>query len=124
MALAQGGPQLEYVSNDPGILTDALITKWSPGHSPISAARLRHILFRNLYSPREKAPPTNTLAALEIQNQKVSFKLQEPISQFLPPHLRRTWDRLWVREVVAALWALPNGVHAVLQPVAWPLWHL
>ena len=55
---------------------------------------LRHIVFRNLYSAREKAPPTDTEAAPEIQNQKVSFKLQKPISQFLPPHLRPTWDRL------------------------------
>ena len=80
LALAQGGPLLKYVSKDPDTLTAALITRWSPRHSPISAARLRHIVFRNLYSPREKAPPTDTLAAPEIQNQKVSFKLQKPIS--------------------------------------------
>ena len=115
LALAQGGPLLEYVSRDPDTLTAALITRWSPGHSPISAARLWHIVFRNLYSPREKAPPTDTVAAPEIQNQKVSFKLQKPISQFLPSHLRPTWDRLRVREVVAAFWALPNDLHAVLQ---------
>ena len=87
LALAQGGPLFEYVSKDPDTLTAALITRWSPGHSPISAAHLWHIVFHSLYSPREKAPPTDTLAAPEIQNQKVSFKLQKPISQFLPPHL-------------------------------------
>ena len=115
LALAQGGPLLEYVPEDPDTLTAALITRRSPGHSPISAARLRHIVFRNLYSPREKAPPTDTLAAPEIQNHKVSFNLQKPISQFLPPHLKPTWDRLRVTELVAAFWALPNGVHAVVQ---------
>ena len=67
------------------------------------------------YFTREKVPPIHTLAAPEIQNQKVSLKLQKPISQFLRPHLRPTRDRLRVREVVAALWAQPNDVHAVLQ---------
>ena len=121
LALAQGGPLLEYVSKHPDILTAALITRWSPGHSPILAARLRHIVFRNLYFACEKAPPTNTQAAPEIQTQKVSFKLQKPISQFLPPpHLRPTWDRLRVREVAAAFWALPNYVHIVLQAAQIP----
>ena len=101
-ALAQGGPLLESVSKDPAALTSALVTRWSLGHVPISAARLRHIVLRSLYSAREKAPPTDTDAAPETQNQKVSFKLQNPIRQFLPPHLRPTWDRLRTRGVVAA----------------------
>ena len=67
LALAQGRPLLEYVSKDSDTLTAALITRWNPRHSPISAARLRHIVFRNLCSAREKAPPINTLAAPEIQ---------------------------------------------------------
>ena len=75
LTLAQGGPLLEYVSNHPDTLTATLITRWSPGHSPVSNARLRHIMFPNLYSAREKAPPTDTEAAPDIQNQKVSFKL-------------------------------------------------
>ena len=94
LALAQGGPVLQYVSKDPDTLTAAWITMWSPGHSPISAARLRHIVFRNLYSTREKAPPTDTQAVPDIQNQKVSFKARKPISHFLPPHLRPTGDYL------------------------------
>ena len=99
VALAQG-PLPECVSSHPDTLTAAFISRWSPGRSPISAARHRHIVFRNVHSLREKAPPTDTVVALEIQNQKVSFKLQKPISQFLPPHLRPTWDHLRVREVV------------------------
>ena len=34
LALAQGGPLLEYVSKDADTLTAALIPRWSPGHSP------------------------------------------------------------------------------------------
>ena len=85
LALAQGGPLLKYVSKDPDALTAPLVTRWSPGHAPISAARLRHLVFRSLYSAREKDPPTDTDAAPEIQNHKVLFKLRKPISQFLPP---------------------------------------
>ena len=59
-----------HFQDDLDTLTAALNTGWSPGHSPISAARLRHIVFRNLYSPREKAPPTDTLMAPEIHNKK------------------------------------------------------
>ena len=70
LVLAQGGPLLEYVSKDPDTLTAALITRWSPGHSPILAARLRHIVFRNLYSTWEKAPPIDTLGAQEIQTKE------------------------------------------------------
>ena len=44
LSLAQGGPLLEYVSKDPDTLTAALVTRWSPGHAPISAARLRHLV--------------------------------------------------------------------------------
>ena len=85
LALAQGGPLLEYVSKDPDTLTAALITRWRPKQPPISAARLRHILFRNLYSACEEAPPTDTEAAPEIQKQKVSFKVQSPSSTSCPP---------------------------------------
>ena len=108
--LAKGGPLPEYVSKDLDTLTAALITRWSlsAGHCPISAARLGHIVFRNLYSTREKVPPIDTPAAAKIQNQKVSFKLQKLTSQFLPPHLKPSWDRLRVPEVVAAFGALPN----------------
>ena len=119
-ALAQGGRLLEYVSMEPDTLTAALITRWSPGHSPILAARLWHIAFHNLYSARRKAPPIDTLAAPEIQMQKVSFNLQKPIRQFLPSRLRPTWDRLRVREVVAPFWALPSDVHAVLHTTQIP----
>ena len=102
MAIAETGPLLEYISKDPDALTAALVKRWSPGHAPISVACLRHIVFRSLYLAHEKAPPPDTDAAPEIENQNVSYKLQEPISQFLPPHLRPTWDRLQAREVVAA----------------------
>ena len=57
LALAQGGPLLEYVSKDPDALTAALVTRWSPGHAPISAACLRHVVFRPARRPR---PPTPT----------------------------------------------------------------
>ena len=95
LSLAQGGLLLEYVSKDPNALSAAPVTRWSPGHTPISAARLRHLVFRGLYTAREKAPPIDTDEAPEIQSQKVSYKLHKPISQFLPPHLRPTWDHLW-----------------------------
>ena len=111
LSLAQGGPLLEYVSKDPDTLTAALVTRWSPGHAPISAARLRHLVFRGLYTAREKAPAIDADVAPEIQSQKVSHKIHKPISQFLPPHLRPSWDRLRTREVVGAFWALPNDVH-------------
>ena len=93
---------------------------WSRGgavHVPISAARPHQLVFRGLYTAREKAPPTDTDVAPEIQSQKVPYKLHKPISQFLPPHLIPTWDRLRTREVVAAFWALPNDVHTLLQAV-------
>ena len=66
LSLAQGGPLLEYVSKDPDALTAALVTRWSPGHAPISAARLRHLVFRGLYAAREKAPAIDTNEAPEI----------------------------------------------------------
>ena len=120
LALAQGGPLFENVSKDPDALTVALVTRWSPGHVPISGARLRHPVFRGLYTTREKARPTDTNVAPEIQSQKVSYKLHKPISQFLPPRLRPTWDRLRTRDVVAAFWALPDDVHAVLKAAQIP----
>ena len=60
LSLAQGGPLLEYVSKDPDALTAALVTRWSPGHAPISASRIRHLVFRGLYTAREKAPAIDT----------------------------------------------------------------
>ena len=51
---------------------------------------------------------------------KVSHKIHKPISQFLAPHLRPSRNRLRTREVVAAFWALPNDVHAVLQAAKIP----
>ena len=42
LALTQGGPLLEYVSKDPDTLTAALITRWSPGHSPLSCPPPAH----------------------------------------------------------------------------------
>ena len=116
----QGGPLLEYVSKDPDALTAALVARWSPGHAPISAARLRSLLFRGLYTAREQPPAIDTDAPPEIQSQKVSHKIHKPISQFLAPHLRPSWDRLRTCEVVAAFWALPNDVHAVLQAAQIP----
>ena len=59
LALAQVGPLPEYISKDPDALTAALVKRWSPRHAPISAACLRHIVFRSLYSAREKSPPTD-----------------------------------------------------------------
>ena len=112
--MAQGGPLLEYVFKDPDPLNAALATRWSPGHAPISAARLRSMVFRGLYTAREKSPAIDADAPPEIQSQKVSHKIHKPISQFLAPHLRPSWDRLRTREVVAAFWALPNDVHEVL----------
>ena len=52
LSLAQGGPLLQYASKDPDTLTAALVTRWSPGHAPISAARLRHVVFQGLYMAR------------------------------------------------------------------------
>ena len=115
LSLVQGGPLLEYVSKDPEALTAALVTRWSPSHAPISASRLRSQVFKGLYTAREQPPPVDTAGPPDIQSQKVSHKIHKPISQFLAPHLRPSWDRLRTREVVAAFWALPNDVHAVLQ---------
>ena len=115
LSLVQGGPLLEYVSKDPEALTAALVTRWSPSHVPISASRLRSQVFKGLYTAREQPPPIDTTAPPDIQSQKVSHKIHKPISQFLAPHLRPSWDRHRTREVVAAFWALPNDVHAVLQ---------
>ena len=115
LSLVQGGPLLEFVSKDPEALTAALVTRWSPSHVPISASRLRNQVFKGLYTAREQPPPIDTTAPPDIQSQKVSHKIHKPISRFLAPHLRPSWDRLRTREVVAAFWALPNDVHAVLQ---------
>ena len=115
LSLVQGGPLLEYVSKDPEALTAALVTRWSRSHVPISASRLRTQGFKGLYTAREQPQPIDTAAPPGIQSQKVSHKIHKPISQFLAPHLRPSWDRLRTREVVAAFWALPNDVHAVLQ---------
>ena len=115
LSLVQGGPLLEYISKDPEALTAALVTRWSPSHAPILASRLRNQVFKGLYTAREQPPPVDTAGPPDIQSQKVSHKIHKPISQFLTPHLRPSWDRLRTREVVAAFWALPNDVHAVLQ---------
>ena len=115
LSLVQGGPLLEYVSTDPEALTAALVTRWSPGHAPISASRLRSLVFRGLYTAREQPPAIDTVTPPEIQSQKVSHKIHKPINQFLAPHLRPSWDRLRTREVVVAFWALPNDVHAVCK---------
>ena len=82
-SLVQGGPLLEYVSKDPEALTAALVTRWSPGHAPISASRLRSSVFRGLYTAREQPPAIDTVTPPEIQSQKVSHKIHKPISQFL-----------------------------------------
>ena len=85
MLLAQGGRLLEYVSKDPDTLPAAPVTRWSPGHAPVSAARPRHLVFRGLYTACEKAPAIDADVAPEIQSQKVSHQIHKPISQFLPP---------------------------------------
>ena len=121
LSLVQGGPLLEYVSKDPEALAAALVARWSPSHAPISASRLRSQVFKGLYTAREQPPPVDTAIPPDIQSQKVSHKIHKPISQFLAPHLRPSWDRLRTREVVAAFWALPNGVHAVLQAAHIPM---
>ena len=121
LSLVQGGPLLEYVSKDPEAFTTALVTRWSPSHVPISASRLRSQVFKGLYTAREQPPSIDTATPPHIQSQKVSHKIHKPISQFLAPHLRPSWDRLRTREVVAAFWALPNGVHAVLQAAHIPI---
>ena len=115
LSLVQGGPSLEYVSKDPEALTAALVTRWSPRHVPILASHLRNQVFKGLYTAREQPPPIDTTAPPHIQSQKVSHKIHKRISQFLAPHLKPSWDRLRTREMVAAFWALPNDVHAVLQ---------
>ena len=120
LSLVQGGPLLEYVSKDPEGLTAALVTRWSPSHVPISASRLCSQVFKGLYTAREQPPPIDTTTPPDIQSQKVSHKIHKPISQFLAPHLTLSWDRLRTREVVAAFWALPNDVHAVLQAAQIP----
>ena len=120
LSLVQGGPLLEYVSKDPEALTAVLVTRWSRGHVPISASCLRSQVFRGLYTAREQPPPIDSATPPDIQSQKVSHKIHKPISQFLAPHLRPSFDRLRTREVVAAFWALPNDVHAVLQAARIP----
>ena len=115
LSLVQGGPLLEYVSKDPDALTAAVVARWSPGHAPISAARLRSLVLRGLYTARKQPLAIDADAPPEIQSQKVSHKIHKPIIRFLAPHLRPSWDRLRTRKVVAAFWALPNDVHAVLQ---------
>ena len=120
LSLVQGGPLLEFVSKDPGALTVALVTRWSPGHVPISVSRLRSQVFTGLYTAREEPPPIDTATPLDIQSQKVSHQIHKHIIQFLATHLRPLWDRLRTREVVAAFWALPNDVHAVLQAARIP----
>ena len=86
----------------------------------ISVSRLRSQVFRGLYTAREQPPAIDTATPPEIQSQKVSQKIHKPISQFLAPHLRPSWDRLRTREVVAASWALPTDVHAALQAAQIP----
>ena len=120
MSPVQGGPLLEYVSKDTEALTAALVTAWSPGHVPISASCLRSQVLRRLYTAREQPPCIDTATPTDIQSQKVCHKIHKPISQFLAPHLRPSCDRLRSREVVAAFWALPNDVHAVLQAAQVP----
>ena len=115
LALVQGGPLLEYVSKDPSSATSSLVTRWSPSHAPISLTRLRHLTPEQMYHPKEKAPSPDADTAPDMQNQKVTHTLQKSISQSLPEHLRPMWDRLKVREVVSAFWAIPNDVHNVLQ---------
>ena len=88
LSLVQGGPLLEYISKDPEALTAALVTRWSPGHVPISASRLRSQVFRGLCTAREQPPPIDTATPPDIQSQKVSHKIHKPINQFLAPHLR------------------------------------
>ena len=89
LSLAQGGPLLEYVSKDLDALTAAPVTRWSPGHAPISAARLRSLVFRGLYTAREKPPTIDADVPSEIESQKESHKIHKPISQFPPPTSRR-----------------------------------
>ena len=58
LALAQGGPLLEYVSQDPDTLSAALITRWSPGHSfplPVSGTPCSGTSTQPARRPR---PPT------------------------------------------------------------------
>ena len=115
LSLVQGGWLLKYVSKDPESLTAALLTRWSPGHAPVSASRLRSLVFKGLYTAREQPPAIDTDAPPEIQSPKLCHMIHKPISQFLAPHLRPLWGRLRTREMVAAFWALPNDIHAVLQ---------
>ena len=129
LALAQGGTLLEYVSKDPDALTAALITRWSPGHSPILVARLRHIVLCKLQPPpppRRRPRPSTPWRPRRYQTRRSPSSYTRPlaISQLLPPQLRPTWDRLRVREVVAAFWAPPNDVHAVLQTTQIPTMEL
>ena len=120
LSLAQGGPLLEYVSKDPEALTAALVARWSPGHAPIHAAILRHMVLRGLSTARERPPAIDADAPPEIQSQQVSHKIHKPICQFLAPHPRPSLDHLRTRQVVAAFWPLPNDVHAVLQAAQIP----
>ena len=120
LSLVQGGLLLEYVSKDRDALTAALVARWSPYHAPIFAARLRSLCCRGLYTSREQPPAIDADTPPEIQSQKLSHKIHKPISQFLAPHLRPSWDRFRTREVVAAVWALPNDVYAVLQAAPIP----
>ena len=73
-----------------------------------------------MYHPKEKAPSPDVDAPPDMQNHKVMHKIQKPISQSLPEHLRPTWDRLKVREVESKFSAPPNDVHSVLQTAQIP----
>ena len=80
VSLVQGGALLEYVSKDTDTLTAALVTRRSPEDAPISAARLRHLVFPGLYTAREKAPAIGADVPPELQSQKVSHKIHKPMS--------------------------------------------
>ena len=108
LALVQGGPLLEYVSKDLGSATSGPVTRWSPSHAPISPTLLTYLTLNQMYHPKEKALSPDADTAPDMQNPKVTHQLQKPISQSLPEHLRPTWDRLKVREVLSGRYPMTS----------------
>ena len=76
----QGGPLLDYVSKDPSSATSGLVTRRSPSHAPISPTRLKYLTLKQMYHPEEKAPSPDADIAPYMQNQKVTHKIQKPVS--------------------------------------------
>ena len=80
LALAQGGPLLDYISWDPNAISTWLVTRWNPNHAPISPPCLRQAVLHTMYTAREKVLSPKPDAAPHTQNQDATYKPKKPIS--------------------------------------------